>query len=150
MFQGSASCPASPSEHLSSIFSSAGLYSHCCSAVFTCHLVQATDRQQIDQIGWLQLPPPAESTLMVTSDLGSVLSHLSHKLTQTQTQNVEPLVFKPLDPNFFTLSSYSSLRLHLVSPFCSFNNSDCWTTHSTLHTLQHKIHCGSLWERKLN
>lgn len=108
--------PASLSKLLSSIFSSAGSYSHCGSAAFRCrlaYLVQATDRQA-NRPNWMDAASPASrgdpnSSLRIPAQ-PSLLCH-----TQTQKQTEQSLVFKLSVLVFFALFSYPAFQLLLLS-----------------------------------
>lgn len=122
--------PASPSEPLSSIFSSAGLNIHCGSTAFRCCLallVRATDRQA-NILNWMCAASLASRGDPDSSLQISALSHLLHSLTHRQ--NVQPLAFK-LCPSVFHLVFIScppsASSLSLIPKLCV-------TAHSTAHT----------------
>lgn len=94
-------------------------------------MVQAADRQA-KRPNWMYAASLASRGDPNSSDLGSALSHLPHSITQSQ--NVQPLVFKLSVPMFFTLFSYPALhRPPLPSPPPSLSITQCDCTQHTAH-----------------
>ncbi len=129
MVQCTVAAPASLSELLSSIFSSAGLYSHCGSAAFRCrlaYLVQATDRRA-NRPNWMDAASPASrgdlnSSLQISAQ-PLLITH-THTQTRANTEtkcavscfqalspSVFHLVFIPCPPSASLLSASLSLSV---------------------------------------
>lgn len=147
-------CAAAPHasfcDLLPSIFSSVGLYSHCGSPAFRCclaYLVQVTDRQA-NRPNRKDAASPASrvdpnSSLQISAQSSLICHTHTHTLAETECASS---CFQALSPSVFHLvfiCCSSSLHLTLNNSLCVCV---CVIAHNTLHMLQQKIHCGSLWE----